>query len=380
MGWHRLARKEFAPAAEWFKSAIEWSKDGRGDAKVAEGYAIALQNLGRFDEAERVAFDWASQSDAMRALYVDVLAGGLTQNPPHAMSADTLKRYAATVGLQRSANGAQALAWYSYNVGQFQPAAAWFEKALSWQPSEPSAVGLALTYRRMNDAAAFSHVIDLYRDAYPKVAELLNVSPLIVRGGPRRGGGGGGTAIYAAFKAKDYARCIGIADAQESLGHISASDSLMKGWCLMAMSRPQEASAAFDHALAAKGAKRDDAAYGKSLALLRSKSTDEAASTAQSANLSPQRRNEIGVEVLTQRAQAAFRANRFAETLALLDQRAAFAPEQRDLLMMRGWSLYHMKNYAAAKSVFTAVDRQLSSRDSQAGLGAVDIKMNPVRE
>ena len=380
MGWHRLSRKEWAPAADWFKSAIDWSNDGRGDAKTAEGLAIALQNLGRFDEAETAVYAWSSQSAEMRGLYINIIAGGLTlNNPPRPMNTDQLKRYAAAVVSERSGNGAQALAWYSYNIGQYVPAAAWFDKAMAWQPAESSAVGLALTYRRMNDAQAFAHVVDLYRDAYPKVAELLNVRVLVVRGG-RRGGQGAGSAIYSAFKAKDYARCIGLADAQESLGRISAGDSLIKGWCLMAMSRPQEATYAFDHALASQGKGREDAAYGKSLALLRSKSTDEAAMAAQSANLSPQRRNEIGVEVLTQRAQAAFRANRFAEALSQLDQRAAFAPEQRDLMMIRGWSLYHLKSYPAARNVFLAVDRQLSSRDSQAGLGAVEAKMHPVRE
>jgi cellulose synthase operon protein C len=141
--------------------------------------------------------------------------------------------------------------------------------------------------------------------------------------------------------------------------------------------RPQEAAYAFDRALSLPGAKKDDAAYGKSLALLRGNATEAGAYAANEAALSPERRTTIGVEVLTQRAQAAYRAARYAEVLGALDQRAAFAPEQRDLMLLRGWSLYSLGHYDAAGRVFAAVDRQLSSEDSRKALFAVEKKLHP---
>ena len=403
MGWYRIAHKEWAQAAEWFKSSIDWSKDGKGDVKMAEGYAIALQNLGRFEEAERIVAAFADKVTAMRGLFVDIAASRLTATtPPPAVSTEQLKRYATAIVATQSANGAQALAWYSYNIGQYQPAAAWFDKAMSWQQSETSAVGLALTYRRLNNAQDFTHIINLYRGVYPKVAEIVSVR----RAAPARNQGaritgsfepevrarvqmraraqaqvqavaGATGSILAAFKAKDSVRCIGLADAQERVGRLSAADSLIKGWCLMEQWRPQEAAYAFDRALILPGAKKDDAAYGKSLALLRGNATEAAAYAANQAALSPERRTTIGIEVLTQRAQAAYRAAHYAEALGALDQRAAFAPEQRDLMMLRGWSLYSLGHYEAANRVFMTVDRQLSSSDSKKALAAVEARLFP---
>ena len=123
------------------------------------------------------------------------------------------------------------------------------------------------------------------------------------------------------------------------------------------------------------GSTRDDAAYGKSLAELRSNLTDSAVQAASSGNLSPQRRNEIGVAVLAQRAQGFYAQGAYREVLASLDQRMAHAPETRDLSMMRGWSLYHLDRLPEAERLFTALDRQTSTKDSRQGLGAVDSKM-----
>ena len=172
-------------------------------------------------------------------------------------------------------------------------------------------------------------------------------------------------------------RCIGLADALELAGKLSPQDSLIKGWCLMEQWRPQEAAYAFDRALTLPGAKHDDAAYGKSLALLRGNATEAGAQAANQAALSPERRTTIGIEVLTQRALAAYRAAHYGEALAALDQRAAFAPEQRDLMMVRGWSLYSLGHYEAAHRVFMTVDRQLSSADSKKALFAVETKLHP---
>ena len=326
-----------------------------------------------------------------------------------------MTRYAAAIVSTQSANGAQAMAWYSYNIGQFPAAVAWFDKAMTWQVSESSAVGLALSYRALNNAPGFVHIVSLYRDVYPQVAAILD--PRKARRGratqmqfmpvtgsvvpemraeadyapramqmvarprsapqPRGSIGSANGSVLAAFKAKDHVRCIAIADALERVGRLTASDAQIKGWCLLEQWRPQEAAGAFDQALALPGGKKDDAAYGKSLALLKSNETEAAAAAANQAPMSAARRTTVGVEVLTQRAQAAYKAAHYGEVLRALDQRSAFAAEQRDMMMLRGWSLYGLENYEAAQRVFMTVDRQLSSSDSKKALVAVENKLHP---
>ncbi|MBV9635838.1 MAG: hypothetical protein JOZ40_14555, partial [Methylobacteriaceae bacterium] len=385
LGWYRLEHKEWALAAQWFKNSMAWSTDGKGDAKSAEGSVIALRNLGRSEEAEAIASAWADRDDAMRSLYVDTVAERLSRSRSGAalLAADDLKRFGAAVLAANSANGAQALGWYSYNNGQFRPAAAWFGKAVTWDASEGSALGLALSFRRLADGVALVDTIDAYRDRFPRLAELLTArgaaalsarrpAPKAISAATGRPG-----SILAAYNAKDYARCISLAESKERDGALAPAESLVEGWCLLAAERPQEAAAAFDRALASTQAKqREDAGYGKSLALLRNGVTEAAALAASQAPLSTERRNEIGVLVLTQRAQAAFNAKRYEETLDALARRDAFATEQRDLTILRGWALYHLGRYEEAQRAFAEADRQLSTQDSQAGLAAVEGKLH----
>ena len=114
--------------------------------------------------------------------------------------------------------------------------------------------------------------------------------------------------------------------------------------------------------------------------MLRGNATEAAAAAANEAPLSAERRTVVGVEVLTQRALASYRAAHYAETLGALDQRSAFAPEQRDLMMLRGWSLYGLGHYESAYRVFQAVDRQLSSSDSVKALVTTENKLRPTRD
>ena len=159
-------------------------------------------------------------------------------------------------------------------------------------------------------------------------------------------------------------------------GGSSAKAALDQGWCLLNAQRPQEAALLFDRAITAGlGKVREDAAYGKSLAELRSNLTDSAVQAANSASLSPQRRNEIGVAVLAQRAQGFYNQGDYRSALTALDQRMAHAAETRDLSMMRGWILFHLDKIEEAERLFTALDRQTTTKESRQGLGAVDARM-----
>ncbi|UDL93064.1 hypothetical protein LGH83_10520 [Lichenihabitans sp. PAMC28606] len=455
LGWNATAHKDWNAAVEWFRAATTWSADHKGDIKIAEGYASALRNLGRYDEAQAVAYAWYNAADgaALRSLYVDTVAERLARSkPPVAMSTDDLQKFATAVLTIQSPNGAQALGWYSYNSGQFKPALAWFTKALSWEPSEGEALGLAMSYRRVGDLANFASTIETYRTQFPRLGEALKGAggrgakpqtmqqqtmapavpttmtstvsidppPQVPQATPQamtqmtaeatpeapqarlvmpvresaprvtsgasltqrasRGGGGGGGAA-AALQAKDYTRCLAQLGDGERGGRLSGNLMQIKGWCLLGLDRPEEAAIAFGQAQnGQQGKLREDSAYGQSLSLLRSGKTDAAAQVAGGAALSASRRNDIGVQVLTQRVYTNYGAQRWAETLAALNQRAAYAPETRDLRMARGWSLFHLGDYDGAKQIFTQANSQLSDAQSQRALTVLDGTIDPRRK
>ena len=366
--------------------------------------------MGRYEEAETAALNFYEDNDAMRGLYIEIVAEKLSKSTSvYAASEESLRRFAAAITRDSSANGAQALAWYSFNIGQVRPAIAWFEKAMSYEPSEGSAVGLALSYKKLNDRNNYLRVIEMYRDRYSKVADLLRANyapgqqrdfapqqqmpmeqPYVaprqqrapkpvsqrapVNFEPTASLGGSSRALSAALAKKDYGSCLKAAEALETSGRLSPADAANRGWCLLNMGRPQEAAASFDRGLQGglNGKARDDAAYGKSMALLKNGATVEAGAAAQQGNLDPERRNQLGVEVLSQQARAAYKAGQYAQTLDILNRRSQFGQETRDLMMLRGWSTMKLGQYDAAKRIFQTVDTQMSTSETQSGLNAVN--------
>ena len=388
IGWYRLQRKDHVQATQWFKSALDWSGDAK-DPKLAEGYVLALRAGGRLDEAEVLAYEWRERADTLRQQYIDAFAEALTKTtPPPPFAPERLTRYAAVVSADKNATGAQALGWYSFNIKQYRPARAWFEKAMLWGASEGSAMGLALSARSMNDKVGFATILNTYRGTYPKLIDMLSPQPLaatapagsqtlavatvqeptvryvdaprrapvrtVVRGAPAqaaepapaRAGTGKGANCHAGL------------------------DSVTLGWCLLNNDRPQEAAVAFERGRG--GAKGRDAAFGQALSHLKSGETDEGARAAESGQLTPKQRENVGIQVITQRIVAAQRAGRHYEALRYLDERGAYAAETRDLSMLRGWALFNIGRKDAARRIFTELDRQLSTTDTQSALAAVN--------
>lgn len=393
LAWYRYLRNDHAQALVWFRQAIDWSGEAK-DPKTVEGYVLTLRATGQFDVAEQTAYEWRDRADSLRTHYIDVFAEALTRTtPPPAFAPERLARFAAVVSTDKSATGAQALGWYSFNIKQLQPARAWFEKSLQWQPSEGAAIGLAMSARAMKDNAGFANIVALYRTQFPRLMEI---------GQPKAGGAGAQTYATTAQPVQpgqpqlieqvrparsparapaapraqvergasptDNAACIARIEARQRAGTATAQDMVAKGWCLLNSERPQEAAAAFERG---RGSKGDDAAYGAALAKLKSGETDAAAFAGEHVQ-SQKRRNDIGLQVLTQRIVAANRAGRHMEVLHTLDQRAAFAAETRDLAMMRGWALWNVGRKDAARRLFAELDRQLSTNDTQSALGVVN--------
>ncbi len=495
-GWYAYERRDWSHAAEWFADGITWSPDGRGPVKLVEGYAASLHNQCRFEEAERVALSRPDEDGdgRLRTIYVDSVADRVARiKAGTALAPADAARLASTTMAISSGNGAQALGWYAYRSRQFATAAAWLEKALTWRATEAEAYGLALSYRRLGDAANLSRVLSLYEARFASLsavrrsgiggreppvpdfgdlsrrgcvggqgAERADATGAIATQGPavslphapegtapmattpsafvatavasspaddlpttfrsrpvvvaaverreeparpvsqpapwaapraphprlttpvieaepsasaprveiaaRNAAPQAGSAA-AALAAKDYARCLSILERRSS--H-TVADRETEGWCLLGADRPAEAAEAFRAAGShSSGQAASDSALGETLSHLRQGDAGAAADSANRAPIAAEKRRELGLQILSQQIVNAYKADRWADALELLRRRSSFAPEPRDLTMMRGWSLYHLGDYPAARGAFTEADTLLSDSDSRGGLATV---------
>lgn len=403
LGWYNYHHGNPARALELFKTAL----DRDGGTKAAEGYAISLRALERLSDAEAFAYEWRERAPENMKTYLDLVTALLSQDPPPRLEPQVLARIVPVVTAQRYSDAAQALGWYSYNTQQIRTARDWFRMALTWKADdEASAYGLALSTQRLNDRGGFNAVVAQWRTRSQRIADLADgINPAsarktaatrpVVPQVPM------GQSIESA-PLPEQSRQVSIerieteqifsrtrdnvrrrqAQARTSLGRncamtrnpagLTGDAALTRGWCLMEINRPLEAVAAFDQAIATGSSRtREEAAYGKSLAYLRKNLTSEAAIAAAEVPQTRERRVELGASILTQRALAAYRDERYVETLLALSERARIVPEQNDLLLIRGWSYLKLGRYADAEKVFRAVQQTGYSEEAAAGLNAI---------
>jgi hypothetical protein len=192
-----------------------------------------------------------------------------------------------------------------------------------------------------------------------------NPKPRATGGNP---GGGGSSSLAQMQSKKDYIGCLKLSSQLIASGRAKAKDYETRGWCLMGANRPTEAEQAFEKSRKMGGGSA--AGYGESLASLRNGKTNDAMNAAMNTNMSAEKRRELDVEMLTQRAIAAYAAKDYQSTLYALDERKKRKTEGRDLMMMRAWSLFHLGFKREANGLMKAIDRQLSTADSRRGVSA----------
>jgi tetratricopeptide (TPR) repeat protein len=144
----------------------------------------------------------------------------------------------------------------------------------------------------------------------------------------------------------------------------------------MEANRPVEAAKAFEMALGGSRQTRSEAAYGQSLAYMRAGLTDMAAVSATKAPLASSRSIEIKAALLATRATSAAQNGRYVEALIALDERARIAPEQNDLLVLRGYAYLALVRYDDAERVFRAA-ANAGNRDALRGLNDLWAARNP---
>jgi hypothetical protein len=174
---------------------------------------------------------------------------------------------------------------------------------------------------------------------------------------PTRGASGGGAACSLGPSG--------------TAAELSPQRAVAAGWCLVNAKRPAEAAIAFDRAASAGGKVGEEAAYGKSLAMIQSNDPKAAAMAASEGGVRGSRRESIGQMALEQRIFQAYDAGDYSGTLRLLRQRSAHAPETRDLTLMRGWANYQLGDLDEAGRIFQMLDDQLSTKQSRSGVAAI---------
>src|SRR5262249_5312747 len=149
LGWYRFARGENEQAAKWFRNALDWWPHPKDDpsqkaagapeeeyhailaklalriedyrrtpraypnssmtvgketqsfvdtadglAKTVEGYVLTLAALGRFEEAETLAYEWRDRSPRLRQAYVDLAVAQLSGEGAATLAPERIERYA----------------------------------------------------------------------------------------------------------------------------------------------------------------------------------------------------------------------------------------------------------------------------------------------
>ena len=373
-----------------------------------EGYTLALIDLDRFADAETASYDWNEKSEDNLAAYLIAAVGLLATDPPLKIAEPVLQRMAKVIVRVKSLQGGEQLGWYAYNLGQVKTAARWFETVRRWDPNyEPAAYGLAVARWALKDRAGVNSIIREWGDRSERIAnigkpvraELRGSTPVIdvvvdeveVHASARHRAAGlcrdrsdhrgrpyvePEVAVVAGGGGSSGGSCTSSVPTRS----LSPESALRRGWCLMDLNRPAEAAIAFEIALLSTSAKtREDAAYGASLANLRSGVTDRASVAASAAPMSKKRQAELNLNILSQQATAAYADGRYVEAILALDERARLAPEQTDLMMLRGWSYFKLGRYPDARRIFSAV-AMTGVPDARDGLAAVQAAQSGINK
>ncbi|UHS64032.1 tetratricopeptide repeat protein [Agrobacterium vaccinii] len=390
LGWYNVRRENNVDAEKWFRRA----RDAEDSASASQGLALALVARGDPQEAEEVVYKWRDSSDDARKTYLAATANLLALDPPVALEPDVLKRVAEEAVAQKDAATAQEFGWYSRAFQQPQLAVQWFTTALGWKADdEPSAYGLALTYQDMNNVtevrrlqqqwgAQSPRILDIGRPERDSSQSVASSQPVRSAVRPQPGTMEPTEVVYrqvAPAAAPRQNRVVTQTQSSRKSSRCGTTynpdglppqQALQQGWCLMDANRPAEALKAFGAALkSGPDSIRSDAAYGQSLAYLRMGLTDNAAVSATKSGMDRTKATELQIAILTDRALAAYNNGQYEKALILLDQRARFATERNDLMVIRGYAYLNLKRYGEAIQVFEG-PASTGQRDAVRGLAA----------
>ena len=167
--WYLYQQGAFKDALDYFKLALEKG----GDAQIAHGLALSLQQVGQTRESEEVSYAWRQALPRTMMLYIDLVATQLTKENPDFVEPERLKRFGQVVMDHASGEGAQALGWYAYKSCQFESALQWFQRAAAWHPSETAIFGYALSLQRLKKNREWLELANRYDGLFAKVTGMV---------------------------------------------------------------------------------------------------------------------------------------------------------------------------------------------------------------
>ncbi|MDQ0513116.1 hypothetical protein [Ancylobacter amanitiformis] len=356
LGWYAYNTGQIVTAQSWFETALNWDPN---DEPSAYGLSLAYWRLGDRARLAAMVQSWGSRSERILALVDPNVRARLearngqapvrTTNPLIAAAA----RLTPTPTLQPPPLGVpttSAVRGVGGAGAGFQPIPT--AGALAYTPASAPATGFAPIPTAAMQATPQS--------VSPQAAMPQAVTPQVAAD---RAYAAAPAARYEAAPAprrsaaRSTPRAAG-AVAESPRGG-SAAAALARGWKLMDLNRPIEAVTAFDYAIQyGTGRTAEDAAYGKSLAYMRKGMTNAASVAALEAPQSPRRALQLNADLLTQRAFEFYKDGRYVEALVALDERARLGPEQQDLMLMRAWCYYHIRDFQSANRIFKALAAQ----------------------
>ncbi len=340
LGWFAFNTCQTRSSEAWFEMALGWKPD---EEPAAYGLAVSRLRLNDMSGVRAIMRTWQTRSERIANL--------LTRRERSVSPCDRLPP---------GRNRTQASPQGAPPVGSEDPIAT--GSVAGERPADPP-VSIPRPDAGARETRAVPEAI-LARRA-DVALEAGAEPPAAFASGGSRGQDSGTTTAAARVSG---GRC----GAPRAIRTLSPQAALTLGWCLMEADRPLEAAPAFQQAAELGDARiRQEAAYGRTLAYLRKDLTAQAAVAATDAPQSRQRNAELNATVLAQRALAAFRDGRYVEAILALDDRARFAPEQNDLLILRGYSYLRLGRARDAETIFRAVQRTGGGDEATAGLAAV---------
>ena len=373
LGWYYLKVKQAGEAQAWFGRALTATPS----TEALKGLVLAQTAAGRNGEAfdagashlDLAAGDWES--------FLASLSFGFQGKTEATVAPSVAKAYADAIQASQSPEHAEILGWYAYNSRQFDAASAWFGKSFDWKPSAESLKGKALTLIQQKDRKGLDQLQAGYAGVYPQVfAELKTAAaPSGTQGQAVNAPSSQAQPQYVEnLRQKRYSACVADLARIESRKPLSGDEQLVRGWCTLGIDRLAEARQSFEMALAASS-KKDDAAYGLGLTLLRAKLTEDADQVLARYSLTPARERELRAEILWQRARSAFDQKRFPDVLAALNQRLQIAPESVGMSQMRAWAHYHLGNLGQSRAIFAELNKVVQDPANQRGLATINERM-----
>ncbi|MGD9476190.1 cellulose synthase [Shinella sp. G-2] len=374
LGWYHLRRDENAIAEPFFRKA----RAVEDSASAAQGLALILLARKMPGEAEDVMYAWRTSSDQARQTYLAATANLLALDPPPKLDAKVLGRIAQVTLEEKHPETGEQFGWYALVMDQPTTAAEWFSQVLEWKKDdEPAAYGLGVARLRLEDETGLAALKQAWAGRSERIARLgegeamdggtvrtvvgkqprlartserVTTRPLVEEVAVRRQ-----REVRTVRRANTAPAVTADCRSTRNPAGLAPATALALGWCLMERNRPMEAAQAFEVALAGEGRTKSDAAYGQSLAYLRVGLTSDAAVAATRATLDQRRGAELQVAILGDRAVSSFRAKRYRETIAFLDQRSQLHAEPTDLMVLRAYAYKNLGMRGDALRLFEAL-------------------------